>query len=117
MQFTAILDGALVHILIGIGLFLALLYHWLHGRRFAQVAMFLLLLAFVWSIIGMLILEWTGPGQHMDDEKIVVAVLAFFLAGIASWFAASAPAYYWHHYLQTLAAAAITAKIKTADTV
>jgi hypothetical protein len=117
VQFTAILDEALVHILVGTGFFLALLYHWLHGRRFAQVAMFLLLLAFVWSIIGMLILERTGPGQHMDDLDIVVAVLAFFLGGIASWFAASAPAYYWHHYLQTLAPAAITTKKKTADTV
>ena len=58
-----------MHILIGIGLFLALLYHWLHGRWFARVVTFMIFLVLVWTITDLLILDRIGPdwsGPHFD---------------------------------------------------
>jgi hypothetical protein len=91
-----------VHILAGIGLLLALLYHWLHGKWFARVVTFVIFLVLVWTITDLLILDRIGPDKHMDGVQMATSVLAFLGGGVASWLAASTPAYYWRHYWREL---------------
>ena len=86
--------------LIGAGLFLALLFPWLRGNRFAQAGMFPLFLAFAWSITDMLILDWIRPAAHIGAVQTVLSVFAFFVGGIGAWLAASAPVHYWRHHTQ-----------------
>jgi hypothetical protein len=99
-----------VHILIGIGLFLALLYHWLHGRWFARVVTFVIFLVLVWTITDLLILDRIGSDKHMDGVQMALSALVFLVGGAASWLAASTPAYYWRHYWQRLDRSAGTSR-------
>ena len=95
-----------MHNLIEIGLFLALLYHWLHGRWFARVAIFVIFLVLVWTITDLLILDRIGPDKHMNGVQTALSVLVFIVGGVASWLAASTPAYYWRQYWRELEAGA-----------
>ena len=102
-----------MHILIGIGLFLALLYHWLHGRWFARVAIFVIFLVLVWTITDLLILDRIGPNKHMNGAQMAISVLVFIVGGVASWLAASTPAYYWRQYWRELERSAGSSRART----
>jgi hypothetical protein len=68
-----------MHFLIGLGVFVVLLYWWLIANWFARVLVFLLL-----TLISTLIFTSNG----------IPPLLAFILAGLIAWPVASVPLYY-----------------------
>jgi hypothetical protein len=64
-----------MHFLIGLGLFVVLLYWWLIGHWFARVLVFLL-----FAVLGALISAGNGA--------------AMIAAGVLAWFVAGLPIYY-----------------------
>jgi hypothetical protein len=81
-----------MHILIGIGLALVLLYFWLCAHWFARVIVFLLLTV----TIGFMASP-TVPGLVTGPEHLIAG---FVYGGIIGWFVSGIPTYYWHHQMR-----------------
>lgn len=77
-----------MHILVGLGMAVALLYFWLIGHWFARVLMVILLVPAVGFAIACLFA--TAPGVTP-----VGAAFGGLIGAIAGWFLAGWPAYYW----------------------
>jgi hypothetical protein len=84
-----------MHILIGLGLALALLYFWLVGHWFARVLVFIGL-----AIGGGFVLAVLMPVGPKDDLN----PLGFLIGIAAAWPLAGIPTYYWRHQQRKQAA-------------
>lgn len=83
-----------MEILIGLGLFVALLYVWLSGHWFGRVLAFL---AF-WAVFVVIGAVMSGIGR--DPSGLILVGL---LAGpVVSWFLAAAPTRYWDHKINQM---------------
>ncbi len=84
-----------MHILIGLGVAVALLYFWLIGHWFARALMFLLL-GVAFGVGGAALGNGAVAGSPVPQ-------LALGLTGIvAAWFVAGIPIYYWRWQLRQL---------------
>lgn len=82
-----------MHILIGLGIALTLLYFWLIGHWFARVIVFLL-----FSVIFFFMFAATARDTSNPSAGVSVGLLGIPLA----WPLSGIPAYYWHRRAKTL---------------
>ncbi len=78
-----------MEIILGIVLFLGLLYGWLVGHWFARVVMALAL----WVLGGFIAILFAANGTEDQRQATIIAVI--FGGSVLSWLIAGLPTYYW----------------------
>jgi hypothetical protein len=80
-----------MHVLIGLGAAVALLYFWLLGHWFARVLVFLFLVLCA-GYVGLIV-------NKDGDGAAIAGTVVFIIGAILSWPIASIPIVYWRHRL------------------
>jgi peptidoglycan/LPS O-acetylase OafA/YrhL len=91
-------------ILIGILLALVLLYFWLQGHWYARILTAIILIPLLAFIVATMLAGAAVSGGAIHPEYASgLAFLGAVVGGVAGWFAAGTPVYYWRQTPPTMA--------------
>lgn len=83
-----------MHIIIGLGAALALLYFWLIGHWFARVVMFLILMLTLGLLGGGLFASGFDRNTQADAQHLAM-IFGAILGAASAWPVSGIPIYYW----------------------